>query len=33
LVGKKPVDEPVVTITQPNTRVYIDEEGRVFELD
>jgi len=33
LVGEKPVDKPVVTITRADKKVYIDKEGRVYELE
>jgi site-specific recombinase XerD len=33
LIGEKPIDKPVVTITEPKAKIYIDEEGRVFELE
>lgn len=33
LESEIPIDENVVTITRPYTRICIDEEGRVIELD
>ena len=32
LIKAKPHDKPTVTITEPGQRIYIDEEGNVFEV-
>lgn len=32
LIKEKPRDKPTITITEPGQKIYIDEEGNVFEV-